>query len=252
MGEGITAAWARLLYTEIEHSLATSANASPAQVLNEIGDHLLNDPDGPHISDSAFKRARQMIQLAQPLLVLQIGVFVGYQAIQLAGVMSSKDAHYVCFELDPEFANVAKLFISLAGMSQKIEVLVGDESEVMSQFLSHYSVTLHHPVIEFIVLNHWKHIYLPDLIKLEHLGFITEKTIVICDDMVFPGIHQLVVAGETTDEGSSHLHLLDDSHDSDLSQDSESSVSRCSYDSLTALKGRHFISKWDAHSTTHD
>ncbi len=79
----------------------------------------------------------QILALAKPNRVLEIGTAIGYSAIRIA--MKLPDCSIVTIERDKERYELAKQFIKKAGLDERITVLHGDALEVEKEVVSHFS-----------------------------------------------------------------------------------------------------------------
>ena len=64
--------------------------------------------------------------------ILEVGALGGYSTIYLARALP-EDGSLVSLELDEEYARIARDNIERAGLSEKVEVRVGDARELLSQ-----------------------------------------------------------------------------------------------------------------------
>jgi len=72
----------------------------------------------------------KVIRELRPKLVLEIGTLVGYSAI-LIGNELGEDARLITIEIDEDEAEMAKENLRRAGLSSRVEVLVGDAIEII-------------------------------------------------------------------------------------------------------------------------
>lgn len=66
----------------------------------------------------------------KPKVILEIGTLVGYSAIRMSRFLTS-GARIVCVEISKSFAEEAQDNISKAGVSDMIQIIVGDAEEVI-------------------------------------------------------------------------------------------------------------------------
>ena len=65
--------------------------------------------------------------------MIELGGYLGYSAVLFANeIADDPDAKYYSFELNPEFAKIATYVIDLAGLLDKVEIIVGGASHFAS------------------------------------------------------------------------------------------------------------------------
>ena len=68
---------------------------------------------------------------ARPKRVLEIGTLVGYSAIRMARLLP-EDGKITCVERDRSYAKIARKNFVRAGLSDRIEIIVGDAKKVLA------------------------------------------------------------------------------------------------------------------------
>jgi predicted O-methyltransferase YrrM len=157
---------------------------------------------------------------AAPLAALEVGTFLGYSAIRIARTMPP-GGRLVCVEANPANAAVARRLLQLAGLAGKVgaglravaacwgrggegggwcrrcarcsptspallllqvEVVEGRADEVLGVV----AARLGGPAA-LVFVDHCKDCYLPDLRRMEALGLVVPGTLVLADNVVYPG-----------------------------------------------------------------
>ena len=139
-----------------------------------------------------------------PPCVLEIGSFCGYSSIRIAREMGRqmdagrlpKTAEFVTIEKDPETARVALACLSRAGIQvegqppppvpapgqhPKMTLIVGVSDEVLPK------LARQRRSFDFVLMDHWKELYGPDIQRLGKLGLVARGTAVLADNIVIPG-----------------------------------------------------------------
>lgn len=89
-------------------------------------------------------------------------------------------------EIDPLIASVAMNLVSLAGLQDIVEVIVGASQHTLQRF--HDEGILAETGIDFLFLDHDEALYEPDVKLAEKLGFLDkEGALVIADNVLRPG-----------------------------------------------------------------
>jgi predicted O-methyltransferase YrrM len=84
----------------------------------------------PSIGPVKGKIVEKVIENYRPKRILEIGTLFGYSAILMARLLPD-DGKVVTIEINERSANISKKNIEGAGLSDKIEVLIGDALEVI-------------------------------------------------------------------------------------------------------------------------
>ena len=112
------------------------------EVLHEM--EVLAEKEGiPIIGPLEGAIVQMLVQMrgASSQLVLDIGTAIGYSAIWLARGLPA-GSKIISIEIDPERADLAKEFIHRSGLSDHIEVLVGDAFELLPQLDMQFDIIL--------------------------------------------------------------------------------------------------------------
>ncbi|MBN3304213.1 TOMT methyltransferase, partial [Amia calva] len=118
-----------------------------------------------------------------PLTVLELGTHCGYGAVRIARSLQL-GARLYTVEMDERNAEVAEKVIRLAGFDDDtLELIVGTSEEVITKMREQYGVER----LDFVFMDHWKRCYLPDLQLLEGSGLLGKGSIILADNVIFPG-----------------------------------------------------------------
>ncbi|XP_006003643.1 transmembrane O-methyltransferase homolog [Latimeria chalumnae] len=118
-----------------------------------------------------------------PINVLELGTHCGYSSIRIAKALPL-GARLYTVEMDERNAVLAEKIFRLAGFDDDIiELIVSPSDEVIPQFKETYGVDK----LDFVFMDHWKRCYLKDLQLLEEYDLLQEGTIILADNVLFPG-----------------------------------------------------------------
>ncbi|KAI9598423.1 S-adenosyl-L-methionine-dependent methyltransferase [Syncephalis fuscata] len=138
-----------------------------------------------------------------PEIALELGTYYGYSAIRFGHLMSrlAYGAKYYTFESNAMFARIATELINFAGLSHVIEIVQGTFDQTLEKFL-----TLHSEIksIDFVLIDHIKNRYLSDIKLMEKNKLIKIDTVVVADNIIFPGAPDYYQYVST----SSHYHTV--------------------------------------------
>ncbi|KAH6639124.1 S-adenosyl-L-methionine-dependent methyltransferase [Boeremia exigua] len=166
---------------------------NPNAVCNAIDDFAATIPRGL-MTIGAEKRAFITDLLVNtetaPTLFLEFGSYVGYSAICLASAMVARaspgqSVRYVSFEKNPIIAAVASSLVDLAGLRDVITIHIGSAAGSLMRLAQGGTVTK--GTVDFMLLDHWKDFYISDLQLCEKLSLIRPGSVVLADNIIFPG-----------------------------------------------------------------
>lgn len=123
----------------------------------------------------------QLSSIKNPKIVLELGGYVGYSAIYFSQHLGS-DGKYYSFEVNEEFAAIAQELIDLAGLTSKVQIILGPAGKTLEPFAQEKKTKA-----DLIFIDHWKDLYVPDFRVLETVGLIGKGTIITADNILHPG-----------------------------------------------------------------
>jgi catechol O-methyltransferase len=154
------------------------------RVIDEFGwqkSLLINvgDKKGP-ILDKAVRDAR-------PKLVLEVGAYIGYSALRMSRCLA--DGGRLCsVEFSPSNAELARRIVAHAGANDRITIIVGtlgDGGKTLDRLASEHGFA--RGALDLVFLDHDKDAYLPDLQLILERGFLHRGSVVVADNVKFPG-----------------------------------------------------------------
>ena len=117
---------------------------------------------------------RSLMTMQKPKKILEIGTAIGYSAILFA---KYSGANIITLEKDEETANVAKKNIERAGLSDRIQIIVGDAMENIKHIDDNF---------DFVFLDanksHYKD-YLPDIMRN-----LSDGGVIVSDNILYKGM----------------------------------------------------------------
>jgi len=118
--------------------------------------------------------------------MIELGGYVGYSAILFGDVLRSVGGKkYISLEINPEMAGVAGVLIDLAGLRDFVSIIIGPSNQSLIRLVQ---VEKSIQQIEFLFIDHWQELYLPDLWVVEELGILKEGvSVLLADNVLFPG-----------------------------------------------------------------
>ena len=156
-------------------------------VLSEIEEVAKKD-SLPSIGPIKGKIIGDIINKYKPKRILEIGSLHGYSAILMTNFLLDKDNDYgndnttqeiivTCLEIDQNLANIAKKNIEKAGLSDRIEVIIGDALKIIPTLNKHHR-------FDMVFIDAVKNQYLIYLKLVEENGLLNNKSIVVADNVL--------------------------------------------------------------------
>lgn len=149
----------------------------------EKRDHIIN-----LFADILFADASGL-SVDRPKIFLEFGSYVGYSAVGLGAAWRDlnpgQKVSYFTFEKNPLMAAVTSSFVELAGLKDVVHVHVGPASESIKRLVAEGK--LEKGSVDCILLDHWKELYLPDLQLCEELSLLRKGSVILADNILFPG-----------------------------------------------------------------
>ncbi len=128
----------------------------------------------PIIMDDSLEVIKEIIEKENPKKILEIGTAVGYSASMFA--IYAKEAIVDTIELNEERYNEAKINIEKIGLSEKINIHLGNAVEILPTLNEKYDMI-------FIDANKGKYpIFLQEAIRLSHVG-----SVIVADNILYKG-----------------------------------------------------------------
>ena len=127
--------------------------------LNKVKEEALKNHI-PIIMDDSLAVIKGIIEKEKPKRILEIGTAVGYSASMFA--IYGKNTIIDTIELDESRANEAKINIKNIGLSDKINIFIGNAVEILPTFIEKYDMI-------FIDANKGKYpVFLQEAIRMSH------------------------------------------------------------------------------------
>ncbi|XP_038061017.1 catechol O-methyltransferase-like [Patiria miniata] len=159
----------------------TAVEGDPASVLAAIRKY--NDYEWTMALQLEKKlKTEEVVKKAAPKICFEMGCYVGLSAITVASHIPP-GGRLITVEYLPRIADVARELVHFAGLDQVITVITGTAEDAIKVLRSEYHVDK----LDFVFVDHCKWQYLPDLKLLEKERLLRKGTVVMADDMLWPG-----------------------------------------------------------------
>jgi catechol O-methyltransferase len=166
----------------LQHVLENCVKGDPDSVLNTIDTIAWNGTWMMNVGDRKGAILDEEVKLAQPQIAVEVGGYCGYSAVRIARLLPP-GGHLFSLELEPRFAAIAKQVVQAAGLSDRVQHVVGPSDQSLRRLRD--IVGRDH--VDFFFLDHWKELYLPDIRTIEECGLLRAGTVVVADNVIYPG-----------------------------------------------------------------
>ncbi|KAL2261064.1 hypothetical protein VTK26DRAFT_4735 [Humicola hyalothermophila] len=190
-GDGREVALLQYMYS---HPALERLRGNPEKVLEAIDAFARTHTGLINIGEAKGRIVCDVIAHHKPLTILELGGYIGYSAIMFGHALKQAGGErYLSVEKDPLFAAVAASLVDLAGLRDRVRIVVGtgaagiqrlyDEGAFGGSPGSGRSAL----PIGMAFFDHHKPSYTADLKRCERLGLIGRGTVLVADNMVLPG-----------------------------------------------------------------
>ncbi len=125
------------------------------------------------------------VRRSEPRLALELGAYCGYSALRIA--RAAPQARLFSVEMSEANAENARRIWEHAGVADQITCVVGtigDGGRTLDTLAAH---GFDSGSLDFLLIDHNKDVYLPDLLSIEGRGWLHPGTVVVADNVLLPG-----------------------------------------------------------------
>ncbi|CAF3838243.1 unnamed protein product [Rotaria sordida] len=162
--------------------LKNSHLGDASSVINTIDKYGWTQQALMNIGDRKGKILDAALQSRQPKTVLELGTFLGYSSLRMASQLP-EDTLIVTIEINPESAATARRIHEHAGVANRIQIVVDQTDRAIPHLNKQFNVDS----FDFIFIDHHKEAYLSDFKLLENIGLIKRGTMIVADNIIYPG-----------------------------------------------------------------
>ena len=169
------------------HVLANARAGDLDDTIRVIDDFCLTRSVMINVGDEKGELLDRAVRRASPSLLLELGTYCGYSGLRMARVMPT-DARLCSIEFSPANAEIARRIWSHAGVGERLTVVVGtlgDGGATIDGLRSEFGFS--DGTVDFVFVDHDKDAYLPDLERILAEGWLHPGSVVIADNVKFPG-----------------------------------------------------------------
>lgn len=129
----------------------------------------------------------EAVRRVAPRRALELGAYVGYSALRIARQLPPGGQLY-SVELNPANADIARRIVEHAGAAARITFIAGTLGDG-GRTLAHLERQggFGPGAVDFVFIDHAKDQYLPDLQRILEAGWLHPGSVVVADNVGFPG-----------------------------------------------------------------
>lgn len=166
--------------------LANARPGDPADAIRAIDRFAYNEAFLINVGDEKGQILDAAVRRARPERILELGTYCGYSALRM--VAAAPDAQITSIEFNPANAQVARRIFAHAGVAARITVVVGTLGDGGTTIQALRETHGFGPgAVDFVFVDHAKDAYLPDLERIEAEGWLHPGSVVVADNVRFPG-----------------------------------------------------------------
>lgn len=170
-----------------EYVVANARQGDPEDVIRVIDEFCMNRSVMINVGDEKGGILDRAVRRASPQLLLELGTYCGYSALRMALVMPA-GARLCSLEFSPANAAIARRIWDHAGIGDELTVVVGtlgDGGSTIDRLRNEQGVG--EGKVDFVFVDHDKAAYLPDLERILGERWLHPGSIVVADNVKFPG-----------------------------------------------------------------
>jgi predicted O-methyltransferase YrrM len=141
-----------------------------------------------NVGDEKGEILDRAIRATPPARLLELGTYCGYSALRTARVMPP-GAHLTSIEFHAGNAEIARRVLDHAGVGERVTVVhgtIGDGGATIAVLASEHGFAA--GSVDFVFMDHDKDAYLPDLRRIVAQGWLHPGSVVLADNVKFPGV----------------------------------------------------------------
>ena len=167
--------------------VANARQGDPEDVIRVIDEFCMNRSVMINVGDEKGEILDRAVRRASPQLLLELGTYCGYSALRMARVMPA-GARVCSIEFSPANAAIARRIWDHAGIGDQLTVVVGtlgDGGSTIERLRTEHGFG--EGTVDFVFVDHDKAAYLPDLERILGERWLHPGSIVVADNVRFPG-----------------------------------------------------------------
>jgi catechol O-methyltransferase len=145
----------------------------------------------------------QALRERRPALCMEWGGYLGYSAIRIGRLLQEWGGRLISLEFDPARVARATRLIKHAGLEGVVSFKAGPASDSLPLIAKELGPGKH---VDLIFLDHVKDLYLPDLRIAEAQGLVVKGSVLVADNVIFPGCPDYLLYVRDSKNGYTSKH----------------------------------------------
>src|SRR3954454_10648387 len=170
-----------------EYVLAHARQGDAEDAIRVIDEFCMNRSVMINVGDEKGEILDRAVRRSAPRLLLELGTYCGYSGLRMSRVMPA-GARLCSIEFSPANAAIARRIWDHAGIGDELSVVVGtlgDGGTTIDLLRAEHGFG--EGTADFAFLDHDKDAYLPDLERIVAERWLHPGSIVVADNVRFPG-----------------------------------------------------------------
>lgn len=170
--------------------VAHARRGDAADVIRVIDDFCHHHCFMINVGDEKGAILDEAIRRVRPRRLLELGTYCGYSALRTVRAMPG-EARLYTVELNPANAQIARRIWDHAGVGDRVTLVVGhlgDGGSTLARLRTEHGFT--DGSLDFVFVDHEKSAYLPDLHCILNQNWLHPGSVVVADNVKFPGAPQ--------------------------------------------------------------
>jgi catechol O-methyltransferase len=171
-----------------EHVLANARAGDLDDAIRAVDEFCYGQSFMVNVGDEKGEILDAAIRGAAPRRLLELGTYCGYSALRTVRAMPD-GAHLTSVEFNADNAAIARRILEHAGAADRVSVVhgtIGDGGTTIAALESEHGFAAES--VDFVFLDHAKEAYLPDLESILGAGWLHAGSVVVADNVKFPGV----------------------------------------------------------------
>ncbi len=170
-----------------DYVVANARQGDPEDVIRVIDEFCMNRSVMINVGDEKGEILDRAVRRSSPQLLLELGTYCGYSALRMARAMPA-GARVCSIEFSPANAAIARRIWDHAGVGDQLTVVVGtlgDGGSTIDRLRTEHGFA--EGTVDLAFVDHDKAAYLPDLERILGERWLHPGSIVVADNVKFPG-----------------------------------------------------------------
>jgi catechol O-methyltransferase len=173
-----------------EYVVTHARQGDTEDVIRAIDEFCMNRSVMINVGDEKGEILDRAVRRCSPRLLLELGTYCGYSALRMARVMPA-GARLCSIEFSEANAAIARRIWTHAGIGDEVTVVVGtlgDGGSTIERLRTEHGFG--EGAVDFVFVDHDKAAYLPDLERILGERWLHPGSVVVADNVRFPGAPQ--------------------------------------------------------------